>query len=488
MFSLLDYRYSSNKLACRLKIRADLSYSFNGPNYNPNRFFSWFLPTLAITEEWMFENIGLDALMYLKFLKTSTKLFLFSSTVISFILTPLYAWGNGDQDPKQGLDRLTVANLPTGSSMLALPCIFTWYMTFLTFYLFHETYTDYVRLRIQYLKRAIARGENHLKTVMIIGLPKAFRDEGTLVEYFDSMGLGKVKRASVLRKTAKLQRVLLKREQHLRALEWSVIQTGKQFYEKEPQRRLSDVEAAKDSAAISTPPTTLKPGLLQKVRKALGLATTEPAPFNWSLVLGDAQVIQEHQPMYSQGVFSSEPPVPAVAHFYTKFLNRDEQARRMLDEARNDHHSMKCSHIAFVTFESYISATLLSRAVINPDPFIMVTRPAPEPRDILWKNIIVHAKKKMLRRAIANSVFVLITICWTIPLIFVLSLANVELIKRAVPFLGEIISSFSPVTQSILTSLAPASVYTLFMAILPVIISGTTIVVLLSWCLICAPP
>jgi hypothetical protein len=427
-----------------------------------------------VTEEWIFENVGLDAVMYLKFLKTSTKLFLFSSTVVSFMLTPIYFFGAVNEDAKQGLDRLTIANLPSTSSLLALPCIFTWYISLLTFYLFHETYKDYVNLRIRYLKKATTNGEIHLKTVMITGIPKALRDEKKLVLYFESMGLGKVERAYILRKTGKIERAAIKREQHLRALEWSLIQTGKHYYERQlfEGRTETGLNSAniEDHADILV--STLPLSVFQRFKRALGLPYSSPPPFSWNPILLDKDVIFQHQPMYSQGVLSHQEPVPAVYHFFNKFVNRDEQVLQLLSDARHNYDSLKSTRIGFVTFESFISASLVSHAVINPDPYIMVTKPAPEPRDMLWKNIIVHARQKFFRRALVSSVFVALTIVWIFPLIFLLSLANVEALANSWSFLAGL-KTVHPIFLGLLKSLVPALVYSSLMAVLPVLLSGS---------------
>ncbi len=42
--------------------------------------------------------------------------------------------------------------------------------------------------------------------------------------------------------------------------------------------------------------------------------------------------------------------------------------------------------VAFITFESALSATLASQAVIHRRPFSIMTRMAPEPRDVYWPN------------------------------------------------------------------------------------------------------
>lgn len=73
------------------------------------------------------------------------------------------------------------------------------------------------------------------------------------------------------------------------------------------------------------------------------------------------------------------------------------------------------------------------------DPTIWLTEWAPEPRDVYWENLAIPYFDLNIRRLLTTVSLFFLTFFFMIPIAFVQSLANIEAIKKVLPFLEPII-------------------------------------------------
>ncbi|CAH9086061.1 unnamed protein product [Cuscuta epithymum] len=120
---------------------------------------------------------------------------------------------------------------------------------------------------------------------------------------------------------------------------------------------------------------------------------------------------------------------------------------------------------AFVTFKTRWGAAVCAQTQIDQNPLLWLTSRAPEPRDIEWKNLSISPLSITFRRIfIAILLFALISF-YMIPIAFVQSLANLEGLEKAAPFLRPLIEW--KVIKSFLQGFVPGVALKIFMLILP---------------------
>lgn len=98
---------------------------------------------------------------------------------------------------------------------------------------------------------------------------------------------------------------------------------------------------------------------------------------------------------------------------------------------------------AFVSFRTRWGAAVCAQTQQSRDPTTWLTEWAPEPCDIYWDNMAVPYVSLAIRRLIVAVAFFFLTFFFMIPIACVQSLANIEGIEKAVPFLKPIIEVYA---------------------------------------------
>lgn len=94
---------------------------------------------------------------------------------------------------------------------------------------------------------------------------------------------------------------------------------------------------------------------------------------------------------------------------------------------------------AFVSFKTRWAAAVCAQTQQSRNPTIWLTEWAPEPRDVYWENLAIPFVFLTIRRLIVAVAFFFLTFFFMIPITLVQSLANIEGIEKALPFLKPII-------------------------------------------------
>ncbi|MBA0715497.1 hypothetical protein Golax_014390, partial [Gossypium laxum] len=94
---------------------------------------------------------------------------------------------------------------------------------------------------------------------------------------------------------------------------------------------------------------------------------------------------------------------------------------------------------AFVSFKTRWGAAVCAQTQQSRNPTTWLTEWAPEPRDVYWENLAIPFVFLTIRRLIAAIAFFFLTFFFMIPIAIVQSLANIESIEKALPFLKPII-------------------------------------------------
>lgn len=106
-----------------------------------------------------------------------------------------------------------------------------------------------------------------------------------------------------------------------------------------------------------------------------------------------------------------------------------------------------------------------------PVPFQLMTYLAPEPRDIVWSNMTLSTNADRVREIVVLGLLVLLFFFWVIPITGLASLLSYKEIKKAMPWLGDLIDKndkIRAITQNSLPSIAMISLN----ALLPFALEG----------------
>ncbi|KAF7138215.1 hypothetical protein RHSIM_Rhsim07G0063300 [Rhododendron simsii] len=109
--------------------------------------------------------------------------------------------------------------------------------------------------------------------------------------------------------------------------------------------------------------------------------------------------------------------------------------------------------VAFVTFRNRWGAALAAQSQQNSNPLLWITEMAPEPRDVLWRNLAIPYKHLPLHKIGVYAAASLLTLFFTIPVTAIQGIAKYERLKkwfppamaiRLIPGLGPVITGYLP--------------------------------------------
>ncbi|CAO3586312.1 unnamed protein product [Absidia cylindrospora] len=513
-----------------------LNMKKKAPHQLPSSFFGWILPVLKTPNSEVLEKVGLDAVVMLQFLLMAAKLFALCGFFGTVVLYPISRMGGdllNSTDPNNnnthGNTTLFYAHIapppptpaPTSKSFLWIYLFFTYFFCLATFYFTFFNYRDYVHIRQEFMLR---NGKSiPSRTVLVSGIPPSLRSDRKLADYFEKLGIGVVDSVHIIRHVSRLLDFIKERAHSLRRLElaytrlWGnpchdpAYHPDSLLYDAEHEQRLDTLDWTTASSINSTEDSDSNRGTLAKLTTTNGTTdndvTSTPScsqgyhnsrrqavdyDFGGAMNSDDDDEDDVTKPLLPvhrrqnqqkrRKVNTSRPlakdgfmgmvgkHVDAIEHYTEKFNEMNE----MVAKARK-HGKFLATSVGFVTFEDCMSAYIASQVLIDATPFRLKTRLAPEPRDVIWENIAMHGRERWIRKVLISGVLILLVFFWVIPISYFSALTNENSLRNYFPWLMDLASK-SKILRQIIQSFLPTLGVVIFMAILPMILNGLSVV------------
>ncbi len=121
---------------------------------------------------------------------------------------------------------------------------------------------------------------------------------------------------------------------------------------------------------------------------------------------------------------------------------------------------------AFITFHSLLDTTTACQVLIMQLSNNCITSPAPEPQDIIWRNIAKPLQQVNYRRQLANCAFSLLAIFWALPVSFVQAISSMSQLQIFIPALKRL--DVTSIWYSLLSSYVPVVALLGLISLLPI--------------------
>ncbi|XP_028755293.1 calcium permeable stress-gated cation channel 1 [Neltuma alba] len=158
--------------------------------------------------------------------------------------------------------------------------------------------------------------------------------------------------------------------------------------------------------------------------------------------------------------------VDAIDHHQTEIQKLSKEIALERERVTTD---PKCTMpAAFVSFKSRWGAAVCAQTQQTRNPTLWLTEWAPEPRDAYWPNLAIPYVSLTVRRLIIAVAFFFLTFFFMIPIAFVQSLASIEGIQKAAPWLKPLIDV--KFIKSFIQGFLPGLALKLFLIFLPSIL------------------
>lgn len=375
------------------------------------RFLNWMPDALKMPEPALIEHAGLDSAVYLRIYLLGLKIFVPIAFLAWSILVPVN-WTNSTLEDAtkfsnvtaSNIDKLSISNIPTGSQRFWSHILMAYAFTFWTCYVLMKEYEKVALMRLQFLASEKRRPDQF--TVLVRNVPSD-PDESTseLVEHF--------------------------------------------FLVNHPDHYLTH-QAVYDANKLDK---------LVKKKKKLQ---------NWLVYYQNKYTRKSSQRPFMKtgflGLWGKK--VDAIDHHVSEVEKLSKEIAVERERITNSPKSIMPA--AFVSFKTRWGAAVCAQTQQSKNPTIWLTEWAPEPRDVYWPNLAIPYVSLTVRRLIVAVAFFFLTFFFMIPIAFVQSLATIEGIEKAAPFLKSVIEmSF---IKSVIQGFLPGIALKLFLIFLPAIL------------------
>ena len=397
----------------------------------PDNFFGWMPALYRITDQQVLASAGLDAFVFLNFFKMAIKLFSAMFFFAAVVLQPIHvAFSNkkpppGSKDPSVSLlyqiarplfesDGNEEPDISFAKNMgyLWSYLVFTYFFTALTLYILNKETFKVIRVRQDYLGTQSTITD---RTFRLSGIPKDLRTEAAIKNLVEKLEIGKVESVTLCQNWKELDDLMDKRGAILAKLEeaWSVYRRQKAL----PQTRNTSPNANPE----------------QPRADGVRPYTDEEADENGRLLEGASDDFLDDynrrpQTRFRYGLFRLQSRKTDAIDYYTEKL-------RALDDkifaARKRQYEP--ADLAFVTMDSIAACQMAIQALIDPHPGQLLTRPAPAPSDVVWRNTYASYLSRRTRAWVVTIFVAFLTVVWAIPVAFFASVLSICTIEQYLP-------------------------------------------------------
>lgn len=292
--------------------------------------------------------------------------------------------------------------------------VFTYFFSVLVLYILNKETVRVLRIRQEYLGTQSTITD---RTFRLSGIPNSLRSEEKLKELVEKLEIGQVEKVVLCRDWDKLDGLMEERARCLRQLEltWSDYHSKLEVNQSGLSGRLDGSNARRDSDASGHSAGDEARALQGLAESGLGVEERErPKIRLWYGFLR----LQSRK-------------TDAIDYYEEKLRRLDEK----IQEARRQ--SYKPADLAFVTMDSIASCQMAIQALIDPRPGRLLTKPAPSPTDVVWKNTYAPRGVRRLKSWVVTIFITALSFIWLIVVASLASLLSICTIRKALPGLAK---------------------------------------------------
>ncbi|KAL6607952.1 hypothetical protein ACP70R_041015 [Stipagrostis hirtigluma subsp. patula] len=408
------------------------------------KFLSWMPAALKMPEDELISHAGLDSAVYLRIYLIGLKIFAPIAMLAFIVLVPVN-WTSDTLNlmkdvEHSNIDRLSISNIPVGSQRFIAHLAMAYVVTFWTCYVLLREYGIVAKMRLRFLASEKRRPDQFTKYD---------------VSFVSKMGLEKIT----------LQVIVLQQDIQQTAFTAVLVVLVRNI---PPDSDESMGELVEHFFLVNHPDHYLTHQVVYNANKLAKLVEEKKKMQNW---LDYYQLKYERntskRPTTKTGFLGCcGSKVDAIEYYASEIERIEKEEAEEREKIVKDPKSVVPA--AFVSFRSRWGAAVCAQTQQTSNPTVWLTEWAPEPRDVYWDNLSIPFVHLTVRRLIVAVAFFFLNFFYVIPIAFVQSLANIEGIEKAVPFLKPLIEM--KVVKSFIQGFLPGIALKIFLILLPSIL------------------
>ncbi|KAL1732165.1 hypothetical protein EV714DRAFT_282790 [Schizophyllum commune] len=418
---------------------------------------------------------GLDAYLFVRFLRMLTRIFAPIWIVSWLILLPLDAvGGSGD-----GLERFTFGNVSRqNTSRYWAHLILAWVFTIHILRVLTREMGYFVRKRQQFLVSKAHAGTAQAATILVTGVPASYLTEDALWKLFRDMP-GGVKKMWINRDLGSLpdaydEQVALCAK--LESAETELVRNRVKARIKAQEKLDKEAKKGKGKKGKGTDSPAGSPTIGAANGSSGNSSATATDGANDPLKEAELAVPRPTHRLGFLGLWGEK--VDTIDYCRKEIARLEvgevgkhvgKQALGLVGLASKDD-SYPPLNSAFVTFQKQIGAHMAAQVLLHHEPYRMSkTYIEMAPDDVIWSNLGMNPYEARVRIAISWAATGALIVFWAFPVAFVGSVSNIYTLCGTVKWLTWI-CDLPTVVTSIISGILPPVALAILMALLPVVL------------------
>ncbi|KAJ3322200.1 hypothetical protein HDV06_003260 [Boothiomyces sp. JEL0866] len=402
----------------------------------PTGLFEWLKTVFLTPESILLHEIGLDALMFLRYMYICFWILLFTWILVIVVLLPINIFqpsSNGTNETivlnggtllqvsANGLSNLSITKVPDGSGLLWIHVLCCYLISGLCYYLLYGEYKIYTTYNIEVAKNDPGVVENlQQRTILINNLTPELCNKAKLKKWFDDLAIGEVTEINM--NTSQDYQLLQRLHLHhklLRKLESAYMYWAIQIYktvEKDAWRVWTKLSPQKLIEIHETPMSDI-------YKEKASKHSFRCRPLFFEAANG---TIKRYDVINSLTY-----KINTLENEIDNLRTQTFQVSRQLEPRSNSNLTATLNRIykdfekysvsAFVTFDDRRGAIMARQLLLHSalDTTTMQITQAPVPNDIIWDSLSRTLFDRLIKR---NAVLLLvwcICILWVIPTYYI---------------------------------------------------------------------
>ncbi|KAL1668993.1 hypothetical protein GGF50DRAFT_45331 [Schizophyllum commune] len=381
-----------------------------------NSLFGWLPPLVHTKEPELMDKVGLDAVTFLRFLRMMRWLFTGIAVLGCGILIPINVYYNLKHVDKEGRDILSMLTIrDVSGNILFAHVAVTYLITFLIIAFVYVHWREMVRLRHAWFHSEEYQQSFYARTLAVRNVPKKYQSDEGLKAIFESVKVPyPTTSVHIGRKVGKLPELIELHNDTVRQLEEYLVRY-------------------------------LKGGKIGKKRPTIRIG----------------------------GFMGMGGKKLDAIDYYSDKLRRMEGA---IQEYRRQIDTRKAENYGFASMAAVPYAHVVAKILSDKHPKGTDISLAPNPKDIVWRNMNMTDGERARKSTIGTAILVLVCFFNTVPLFIISILANLSSVRCLtawVPFLEKWQEESSD-SFNFVSGVLPPTVSALFGFFLPIIMRKLT--------------
>lgn len=332
--------------------------------------------------------------------------------------------------------------LKTDPTYLWMYVVFTYAFTGLAVYLLVQETDKIIKTRQRYLGSQTTTTD---RTIRLSGIPPDMRSEEKIKEFIEGLQIGKVDSVTLCRNWQELDGLMEERLQTIRKLEraWTKYLGYKR--RKGSGNTLPLVRSHQRGGSVISESTERSRLLSEEDGRAPVMHNVRKRP-KTTIWYGPLKLRWRR--------------IDAIDYYEEKLRRLDER----IEAARQKEYPPTA--LAFVTMESIAASQMVVQAILDPHPMQLLAKLAPAPADVVWKNTYLPRPRRMMQSWFITGVIGFLTIFWSVLLIPIAYLLELETLHEVFPRLADLLSEH-PLAKSLVQTGLPTLTLSLLTVAVP---------------------